>query len=218
MTARGRGRRRGNSPGRVGPWLLRVPFPSPLRNRRRSKGMHPVIEKVQGDHWPWRTTPVRQLMALLLAAATTACSASATKLEVSGSGKFPCPSFHGCIAWLVIRPVDWSRTADWEPGRGDAQFATTFEHGIGDDGVMVVDGRLTGGPSVLEPGEYRFSLLHSEVDDTEPLVLGTDEEPTRGIIRTTLDCDRIYRVSGSVAALGVYAVFGPNCTIEFQPK
>jgi hypothetical protein len=158
---------------------------------------------------------VRGLTVLPLAIIATSCGQTGTKVDVTAAGTFTCgEGFHGCIAWFVVRPVSWSRPANWEPGKNDGQFSTTTDH----HGTLFVEGRAVGGPSLLEPGEYRFSLLHSEVDDTNPLVLGTDEQATTGLLSTTADCDATFVVDRSVATLEIGARFGAGCSIDFQPK
>jgi len=143
------------------------------------------------------------------------CGPTGTKLDVSGTGSFSCGhGFHGCIAWLVVRPVGWSRPGTWQPGTNDGQFSTTTDH----HGNFVVGGSPAGGPSVLQPGTYRFSLLYSEVDDTRPLVLGTDEQPTTGFVTTTFGCDADFVVDRSVAMLVVEARFGADCALAFRPR
>jgi hypothetical protein len=157
---------------------------------------------------------MRRLAVLLLALVASSCGPTGIKLDVSGAGTFSCGhGFHGCIAWLVVRPVGSARPADW-PGKNDGQFPTTTDH----HGNFVVGGSPAGGPSVLQPGEYRFSLLYSEVDDTKPLVLGTGEQPTTGLIETTLECGADFVVDRSVAILDVSARFGADCSIDFRPR
>jgi hypothetical protein len=158
---------------------------------------------------------MRRLAVLLLALAAASCGPTGTKLAVSGAGTFSCGmGFHGCVAWLVVRPANWSRPANWEPGKNDGQFPTTTDH----NGNFVVGGSPIGGPSVLQPGEYRFTILYSEVDDTKPEVLGTDEQPTTGFIKTTFECDATYVVDRAVAILDVSARFGADCGIDFRPR
>jgi hypothetical protein len=156
-----------------------------------------------------------RLAVLLLAVVASSCGPTDTKLAVSSAGTFSCGmGLHGCIAWFVVRPTNWTRPANWEPGKNDGQFPTTSDN----HGTFVVEGAPTGGPSVLQPGEYRFSLLYSEGDDTKPYVLGTDEQPTTGLYKTTFECDAIYVVDRAVAILDVNARFGNDCAIDFTPR
>jgi hypothetical protein len=156
-----------------------------------------------------------RLAVLLLAFAAASCSLFGTKLEVTGDGTFQCGNaFHGCIAWFVVRPTDWARPANWAPGRNDGQFPTTPDH----RGTWVVAGRPIGGPSFLQPGEYSFSILYSEVDDTRSLVLGTDEQATTGLLKTTLECTATFVVDRADAVLEIHATFGDDCSVEIQPE
>lgn len=101
---------------------------------------------------------------LLLALATllAACRPSGAAVEAVGSGTFPCPAFHACIAWLAIRPEPWSPPLGWTPGKGDARFIAQQDG----KGTVTVSGLAGGGPDGLLPGDYVLLLVYGEVDDT----------------------------------------------------
>ena len=134
-------------------------------------------------------------------------------LSVSGTGTFDCGSgFHGCTAWLAIRPTGWTRPAQWAPGQDDRDFRPNPS--ADDMSVWLVSGPGVGGPERLAPGDYRFMAVITETDDTKPWVLGTDDRPGSGVLNLTLACDEAVSVPEGATGLTVAVDFGPDCSIE----
>lgn len=133
------------------------------------------------------------------------------RLAVTGTGSFRCDGgFHGCVAWFVVRPAEWSPPEGWDPGLTDGRLDATGDM----DGGWIVAGAMEGGPAALAAGSYRFVLAYSEVDDTTPLVLGTDERPGTGLMSTWVACDRLVSVPESAREVAVVATYGPDCAVE----
>lgn len=153
------------------------------------------------------------LLALVGAISLSGCGLfglSGARLDVSATGTYACPAFHGCIAWFAVRRMPWSPPSGWHPGKQDARFEANSD-GLG---KWTASGSPTGGPAGLEPGEYRLILAYSEVDDTKPLVLGTDDRSGTGLITTTIACDATITVTEATERVVVRGVFGPRCSIE----
>ena len=137
-------------------------------------------------------------------------------LAVSGAGSFDCGSgFHGCTAWLAIRPVDWRAPVQWAPGRADRDFRPSPS--AIDMSIWLVSGPGVGGPGALPPGDYRFMAVVTEADDTKPWVLGTDEQPGTGVLNLTIACEQPVTVPDDARAMVVRVTFGPQCSIEAAP-
>lgn len=136
---------------------------------------------------------------------------AAATLAVIGGGTFECgESFHGCTAWFVVRPKGWQPPDGWSPGLADAELRPT---GNG-RGQWAVGGAGEGGPRALPPGDYTLALAFTEVSDTEPYVLGTDERPGSGIVNTTIPCTLDLSIPPGTRQASVFATFGPPCRIE----
>ena len=137
-------------------------------------------------------------------------AATAATLTVIGGGSFECgQSFHGCAAWFVVRPSGWQPPQGWSPGLADAQLHPT---GNG-RGTWLVIGAAEIGP-VLPPGDYVFALAFTEISDTEPYVLGTDERPGSGIVNTTVPCTVELSIPPGTSQITVFATYGPVCRID----
>jgi hypothetical protein len=140
-------------------------------------------------------------------------SSDSIPLAVSGSGVFDCGSgFHGCTAWLAIRPADWNAPAQWAPGKADREFRPST--GADDMSIWLVAGPGVGGADTLPPGNYRFMAVVTETDDTEPWVLGTDEQPGTGVLNVTIACEQPVTLPDDASELTVAVNFGPVCSIE----
>jgi hypothetical protein len=134
---------------------------------------------------------------------------AAATLTVIGAGSFECgQSFHGCTAWFVVRPKGWQPPAAWSPGLADTELRPTGNN----RGNWLVAGR--GGPGALAPGAYTFAMAFTEVSDTEPYVLGTDERPGSGILNTTVACTLDVTNPPGTGQVTVFANFGPVCRID----
>jgi hypothetical protein len=163
---------------------------------------------------------MRRIAALALLAATTAgcqllpwLSRDTVPLAVSGSGTFDCGSgFHGCTAWLAIRPADWRAPAGWAPGKADRDFRPSPS--ADDMSIWLVSGPGVGGPDTLPPGDYRFMAVVTETDDTKPWVLGTDAQPGTGVLSLTIACEQAVTVPDDASEMTVAVTFGPDCSIE----
>ena len=132
-------------------------------------------------------------------------------VQASVSGTFDCGSgFHGCGVYLAIRPGSWSAPAGWNPGKADLRIPAASDGA----GHWTLDGAAGGGNARLGSGEYAFLVAVSEVDDTRPLVLGTDDQPTTGLLGTSIRCRATAVVNDSVKIVRVVAVLGPDCVIE----
>jgi hypothetical protein len=164
----------------------------------------------------------RIALVALLSATTAGCQLlsfghGTVPLSVSGSGTFDCGSgFHGCTAWLAIRPADWQRPSPWAPGKDDRDFRPT--PGESDMSVWLVSGSGLGGPEALHPGDYRFMAVITETDDTTPWVLGTDEHPGTGVLNLTIACEEPISVPEDAAGMAVTVAFGPDCSITTGPS
>lgn len=153
-------------------------------------------------------------MAVVAGILAAGCWPSGALVEATGSGSFTCPSFHACLAFLVIRPAGWTQRGKWTPGTADAQFPATSN----DQRTWTVAGKATGGTASLAPGNYRLMLAYSEVDDTRPFALGTDDKPGSGLVTTTMACESSASVTKDSTTLEIKAVFGPECAIEAVAK
>jgi hypothetical protein len=166
---------------------------------------------------------VKRIAVLALLAATTAGCQSlpwlghgTVPLAVSSSGIFDCGSgFHGCTAWLAIRPADWQQPGRWAPGKDDRDFQPSSSEG--DMSVWLVSGPGRGGPEALRPGDYRFMAIITETDDTKPWVLGTDEQPGTGVLDLIVACEQPVSVPEDAQRMDVRVTFGPQCSIEAAP-
>lgn len=126
-------------------------------------------------------------------------------LAVSGSGTFDCGhGFHGCSAWLAIRPADWQATDGWAPDTTDRDFRPRSSPN--DMSIWLVSGSGVGGPDHLLPGDYRFVAAITEFNDVAPGVLGT-----------LVPCDQLVTVPEGAAELVAHVAFGPKCSIETMP-
>ena len=79
---------------------------------------------------------------------------------------------------------------------------------------MTVSGLAGGGPDGLLPGDYVLLLVYGEVDDTRSFIPGTDDEPTKGFLNTTIACEGTATVTEGADVLVIAATFGPVCAIE----
>lgn len=160
-----------------------------------------------------RTVRVSLAIGALAIALAAGLLSRGAPLEARGAGTFDCGhGLHGCIAWLVVRPSSWTMPAGWAPGRNDGQFPA-----IGDpSGKWTVDGAVREAPSRLPQGEYTFHVVVSEVDDTKPFVLGTDTEPTTGLIGTTTMCSATSVVTSATTVVRLVATFGPTCAVDVE--
>ena len=158
-----------------------------------------------------------RLLMLVIAAAAAGCAffPQGARLSVSGSGTFECGSgFHGCTAWLAIRPASWTAPAGWAPGLADRDLRP--QPTATDASRWVVSGSGSGGPERIEAGDYVFIAAFTEADDTTPYVLGTDEQPGTGILGTTIACSANVTVPQGATELAVRVSFSP-CAIEATP-
>jgi hypothetical protein len=162
---------------------------------------------------------MRRIATLALLAATMAgcqlpwLGEDTVPLTVSGSGTFDCGSgFHGCTAWLAIRPTDWRAPAQWAPGKADRDFRPSPS--ANDMSIWLVSGPGLGGPDALRAGDYRFMAVVTETDDTKPWVLGTDEQPGSGVLNLTIACEQPVTVPDGASAMTVAVTFGRDCSIE----
>ena len=167
-------------------------------------------------------TPVRLAAVVALALALGGCSlipwpsTDEVQLDVAGSGSFDCGNgFHGCTAWLAIRPADWQMPDGWAPGRADRDFRPTPS--AADRSLWHVSGAGTGGPETLAPGAYRFLAVITEADDTTPWVLGTDDAPGTGVLTLEGACESLVTVPPGSASIAAAVSFGPPCSIEVTP-
>jgi len=99
------------------------------------------------------------LLAALTALIAAGCElmtllpAPGARVNVTGSGSFECGSgFHGCTAWIAIRPAAWQAPPLWAPGLADCDFRP--RPGDNDMSLWLVSGSCTGGPERLAPGDY----------------------------------------------------------------
>lgn len=137
-------------------------------------------------------------------------------LAVAGRGTFECGSgFHGCTAWLAIRPAGWQKPGQWAPGRDDRDFRPSPRDG--DRSMWRVAGAGVGGPGGLRPGDYRFMAVITEADDTKPWAPGTDDEPGTGVLSLTIACESPVTVPEGATGIAVTVAFGPGCSIEAVP-
>lgn len=133
-------------------------------------------------------------------------------VSVSAGGTFECGSgFHGCTAWLAIRPSGWIPPAGWAPGLVDRNFrpvpsATDRSH-------WTVSGAGSGGPERLESGAHRVLAVITEIDDTQPYALGTDDRPGTGVLTTTIACQADVQVPAGATKVELTVDFSP-CSIE----
>ena len=157
----------------------------------------------------------RLVLLVVLAVAATGCAIFAkpgAHVSVTASGTFECGSgFHGCTAWLAIRPVGWTPPAGWSPGLADRDLrptpsATNRAH-------WTVSGSGQGGPDRLEAGGYRVHAVITEVSDITPYVLGTDDQPGSGVLTTTIACQTDVNVPAGATDVGLKVDFSP-CSIE----
>ena len=170
-----------------------------------------------------RMGPMKRLAVLVLLAATTAgcqllpwLGTGGVPLVVSGTGTFDCGSgFHGCTAWLAIRPADWHAPGHWAPGKADRDFRPGPSQN--DMSKWLVSGSGLGGPDSLPPGDYRFIAVITDTDDTTPWVLGTDEQPGTGVLNLTIACEEPVTVPDDATGMAVTVTFGPECSIEAAP-
>ena len=154
-------------------------------------------------------------MLTLLAAVTGGCTffpAPGARVSVSATGTFECGSgFHGCTAWLAIRPAGWIPPAGWSPGLADRDLRPTPSPT--NRARWTVSGSGSGGPERLEAGTYRVHAVITEVDDTRPYLLGTDDHPGTGVLTTTIACQADVQVPVGTTKVELTVDFSP-CSIE----
>ena len=129
------------------------------------------------------------------------------QVSVSAGGTFECGSgFHGCTAWLAIRPSGWMPPAGWTPGLVDRNFgpvpsATDRSH-------WTVSGTGSGPRAPRDRRAPGLAVI-TEIDDTRPYALGTEDRPGTGALTTTIACQADVQVPAGATKVELTVDFSP---------